>query len=772
MVEYSIELAEKYKLSGSNFLDWNVRMKSILTFKKLYALATGTEDPETAAERDKLDPERQDLAFEIIWINCYFKIAAQFSAEANNDPMALLIDDKTIKPSTLLDSVVAMWTIRNLPEEYKTIGETWLKKCKIEKVTALLKDTIEEPHAYIVRTKDDDATKKALATQRNKNQSKPKAMNRCSNTYHNLLAQHSEEECWKIHPEKHPDFDKPVKALLAKKNSSSVSSFVLDSRATTSMVNQLEFFQSIEMKEQEIELADRSIIKALGCGTIQLEFQNIILTFSKTLYIPSLAMNLIRMTTFVRTYRIIKLLNKDEFEVIDKDKKQVVTRSLASGNLTLYYAPKVLTSSAIPGNILTLHQAAGHPSLEYFRKMFPKQNIPQFDCITCFTCKMTKSAFSGNFLQETRKLEFLHMDLCGQISSPSVSGAQYIFKVLDWYSHFAWTLFLLSKSETKSMLKRFIAKIERQSNNKFTNIISNNSTEFVNSELQEFFKQKGISHLTTAPYTAQQNPFSERGNQTTINKARCLLKDSGMDPSLWAKAANTSVYLENLMPSKNINFEVPFKKWLKREPSLKHLQHFGCLAIALKQKLDSKFDEADTIPIESSSTLQNQSNDINIPITQENPSIKQNGSKSTPQNKIFGDVGKPGNILTHQRHPRHLANLADHLSLDPKTYQEAVNQPKSEGWKAEIQSELNNMANHHVWTPTTPDNNVKPLRTTWVFKWETDKDGNLSKFKVRLCVRGFSQKEGIDYTEAFFSHWEIIFPLTSPYSVSYQSISH
>ncbi|MBW0533971.1 hypothetical protein O181_073686 [Austropuccinia psidii MF-1] len=57
MVEYSIEIAEKYKLSGSNFIDWKVRMKSILSFKKLYALATGTESTETAAERDKLDPE-------------------------------------------------------------------------------------------------------------------------------------------------------------------------------------------------------------------------------------------------------------------------------------------------------------------------------------------------------------------------------------------------------------------------------------------------------------------------------------------------------------------------------------------------------------------------------------------------------------------------------------------------------------------------------------------------------------------------------------------
>ncbi|MBW0557972.1 hypothetical protein O181_097687 [Austropuccinia psidii MF-1] len=60
--------------------------------------------------------------------------------------------------------------------------------------------------------------------------------------------------------------------------------------------------------------------------------------------------------------------------------------------------------------------------------------------------------------------------------------------------------------------------------------------------------------------------------------------------------------------------------------------------------------------------------------------------ESTPQNKILGDAGNPGNILPHQRCPRHHVNLADHLSLDHKTYKEAVNGPNSQEWQAEIQS--------------------------------------------------------------------------------------
>ncbi|MBW0473196.1 hypothetical protein O181_012911 [Austropuccinia psidii MF-1] len=155
------------------------------------------------------------------------------------------------------------------------------------------------------------------------------------------------------------------------------------------------------------------------------------------------------MATFLNTHHIIKLLNTDEFEVIDQEMKQVVTGSIASGNFNLYYPPKALAISTTPRNFVTLHQVAGHPSLEYFQKMFPNQNIPQSHCITCSTCKMTKVPFSGNFPQANQKLEFLHIDLCGPISPPSVSGTGYIFKILDGFSHFTWIFFLNSKAEAK-----------------------------------------------------------------------------------------------------------------------------------------------------------------------------------------------------------------------------------------------------------------------------------------------------------------------------------
>ncbi|MBW0523037.1 hypothetical protein O181_062752 [Austropuccinia psidii MF-1] len=123
MIQYSIELAKKYKLSGRNFLNWKVRMKLILTFKILYAIANGTERIKIASDRDKQDPQRRDLAFEIHCINCNVTLATQFSSEANNNPRILC---------TIIDKYDQPKTIQNKTAYLKRIFSTHLQKNRLE----------------------------------------------------------------------------------------------------------------------------------------------------------------------------------------------------------------------------------------------------------------------------------------------------------------------------------------------------------------------------------------------------------------------------------------------------------------------------------------------------------------------------------------------------------------------------------------------------------------------------------------------------------------
>ncbi|MBW0483613.1 hypothetical protein O181_023328 [Austropuccinia psidii MF-1] len=118
------------------------------------------------------------------------------------------------------------------------------------------------------------------------------------------------------------------------------------------------------------------------------------------------------------------------------------------------------------------------------------------------------------------------------------------------------------------------------------------------------------------------------------------------------------------------------------------------------------------------------------------------------QNIIIGDID-PRNILNKSRRKIHSINSVSTLTPDPKTYMQALRSPEKDFWIDAIKTELDNMMKHQVWTPSNHPPNLKPLSTTWVFKKKTDENGNLTKFKAQLCVRGFSQMEGIDYNEVF-----------------------
>ncbi|MBW0502338.1 hypothetical protein O181_042053 [Austropuccinia psidii MF-1] len=221
--------------------------------------------------------------------------------------------------------------------------------------------------------------------------------------------------------------------------------------------------------------------------------------------------------------------------------------------------------------------------------MYPDKNISSFNCTTCNLSKMMKTLFKGTFPQPNRKVETIHMDLCRPISPESISGKKYFLQIVDGFSHIVWIFFLTNKSECKDYIKSHINKVQRQTNSKVANLILDNGSEFKNTDLQNFFKYKGINHLTSAPYTPEQNPFSKRGNQTTVNKSRSLLLNSGLDLSYWAEAANTAIYLENLTLHKSPNFETPFSKRFNKKPSLKFLHPFGCEAIYLDKFSKNKF---------------------------------------------------------------------------------------------------------------------------------------------------------------------------------------
>jgi transposase InsO family protein len=726
---------------------------------------------------------------------------------------------------------------KELKRTRKFNSELLLKKCQIEKKSPTIKEVVEEIRSFMQRNTEAAETSKALATSR-------KAPGYVYNGPKCSPGFHKPEECsqLKLKPSKE---EKPVKALhVTLQQNNSV--FILDSGATTSMFNSPSLFPSYQGIHDHVYLANGDKAKAIGHGTASIKLPHVILQLKNSLLVPTLTSNLISLSVFIKNNYTLKSGGGSEFILADKQGAPVITGSLADGNFIIHQvhhsAHKVDIKSQ---SIFEKHQAAGHPSPTYFFKMFPHLPKIDFTCNTCDISKAHKEPFLGNFPTPTRPLEYLHVDLCGPISNPSVSGHRYFLRAVDGFSHFVWIRFLAFKSDVNKTLRELFLKIENESNNSIVNLVSDNGTEFKNKDLTAFYTSKGMNHLTTAPYTPEENPLAERGNRTTVAKLRCLLNDSNLPSCFWAEAAQTAVYLENITPCKSIDFSTPFFKWFGKTPSVAHLHPFGCEAIYFLNRSEGKlgnrgargiflgyweghrsyrildaetgnvkithhvkfnhhafpsypseepnpdvssltfhFDDDDPVPESSSTETANppssdsdsSDNDQRFEelLAESQPPQRQqapSGPLSTPQssinetpasskhyswvpadqpapNNISSDID-PSNIVSGSRRSGHSANAVGYMKEDPQSYNEAIVSIHREDWILAIESELGNMENHDVWTVVTQTKDMHPLTTTWVFRRKTDQDGNLTKFKARLYVRGFLQKEGRDYTDVF-----------------------
>ena len=89
------------------------------------------------------------------------------------------------------------------------------------------------------------------------------------------------------------------------------------------------------------------------------------------------------------------------------------------------------------------------------------------------------------------------------------------------------------------------------------------------------------------------------------------------------------------------------------------------------------------------------------------------------------------------------------ISNDFSCYARAMARLDAELWKEAINDELTSLAKNGTWRLVPLPPGRAPLTTTWVFKVKTDCDGQVERYKARLCVRGFQQRARVDFHEVF-----------------------
>ncbi|GJV80977.1 zinc finger, CCHC-type containing protein, partial [Tanacetum coccineum] len=69
--------------------------------------------------------------------------------------------------------------------------------------------------------------------------------------------------------------------------------------------------------------------------------------------------------------------------------------------------------------------------------------------------------------------------------------------------------------------------------------------------------------------------------------------------------------------------------------------------------------------------------------------------------------------------------------------------------RREIDDEIGSTMENNTWVLSDLPPGCKPLGYKWIFKRKMKVDGTIDKFKARLVIQGFRQKEGIDYFDTY-----------------------
>nr|GEV42735.1 putative ribonuclease H-like domain-containing protein [Tanacetum cinerariifolium] len=125
--------------------------------------------------------------------------------------------------------------------------------------------------------------------------------------------------------------------------------------------------------------------------------------------------------------------------------------------------------------------------------------LPKFKFIKdhlCSSCELGKAKRKSFHTKLTpslkRRLQLLHMDLCGPMRVASINGKRCVLVIVDDYSRYTCTHFLRSKDETPE-------------------------------NLHVYFAAEGIHHQTSVVRTPEQNGVVERWNQKLVEAARTML---------------------------------------------------------------------------------------------------------------------------------------------------------------------------------------------------------------------------------------------------------
>ncbi|RVW58198.1 Retrovirus-related Pol polyprotein from transposon TNT 1-94 [Vitis vinifera] len=222
-----------------------------------------------------------------------------------------------------------------------------------------------------------------------------------------------------------------------------------------------------------------------------------------------------------------------------------------------------------------------------------------------------------------------------------------------------------------------------------------------------------------------------------------------------------------------MEFRLPEEVWSGKEVKFSHLKVFGCISyvhidsdarskLDAKSKIcffigygDEKFGYRSSVVSDVTEIDQKKFEFVNLDELTE--STVQKGGEEDKEN-VNSQVDLSTPVVEVRRSSRNIrppqcySPVLNYLLLtdggEAECYDEALQDENSSKWELAMKDEMDSLLGNQTWELTELPVGKKALHNRWVYRIKNEHDGS-KRYKARLVVKGFQQKEGIDYTEIF-----------------------
>nr|KYP64080.1 Retrovirus-related Pol polyprotein from transposon TNT 1-94 [Cajanus cajan] len=257
---------------------------------------------------------------------------------------------------------------------------------------------------------------------------------------------------------------------------SSTESWLIDSGCTNHMTHDRELFRELDkIVVSKVRIGNGAYIAVKGKGTVAIEGLTGLKLIFDVLYVPEINQNLLSVPQLLE--KGYKVLFEDKNCMIkDSEGREVFKVQMAGKSFTLDLMKDELAAVHEEDTTTMLwHKRLGHfhhGPLIFMKKHNLAHGLPELEkepptCSACRYGKLTRLSFPKNKVwKATQKLQLIHTDVGGPMSTPSLNGSKYYIAFIDDYTRMCWIYFMKFKSEVADIFVKFKAWAETQSREK------------------------------------------------------------------------------------------------------------------------------------------------------------------------------------------------------------------------------------------------------------------------------------------------------------------